>query len=248
MSSDKTVRVAGIQMPVGQNVDENLEHIVRNIKRAGEDGAAFVLFPEMSLSGYFGGFDHEATLRGLDRVVEATRAAGSVTIVGAGERVGEKTFNQCRIYGPDGSLVGVHTKIMATTGDREWSEPGEKLDVFEYEGLRFGVLICNDFWVTPGGGPEPDPRLSLQLSQRGARVIFHAINSGGDADFRDWHESNLRLRAREGKLWVCTANACAEGGVNCPSGVVRPDGSWLTTVSRHGEQYYCADLRLEPEG
>lgn len=236
----KTVRVLGVQMPVSKKLDENLERILSYLKPTDAD---FVLFPEMALTGYHGDFSQKSVERAWSQIAEACRQTYTTALVGTGSKNGEGTYIQTRVYGANGELMGTHEKIMATSKDREFCRPGGELRVFQHAGIRFGCLICNDLWVTPGCGPYPDPRLTYQLGKKGAQVIFHSVNSGASSIHAPFHESNLVLRAIESQVYICTANAATnEGPVNCPSGVVSPEGKWLVQCPRDGEQSYTCDI------
>jgi len=111
--------------------------------------------------------------------------------------------------------------------------------------LSIGTLVCNDFWVTPGCGPYPDPRLAFQLGQKGAKVIFQAIHSGWTQLHTPYHESNLVLRAMESQAYVVTANAAeTEGPVNAATGLISPEGEWLVQVPREGEQVFVEQIEV----
>ncbi|MHB9032682.1 MAG: hypothetical protein ACYC6L_06505, partial [Anaerolineae bacterium] len=112
-----------------------------------------------------------------------------------GMRENGHTQIQVRIYDAEGRFVGAHAKMVPTSGDRQFCEPGTQLRTCTLEGITFGCLICNDLWVTPGCGPYPDPRLTYQLGKLGAQLVFHAINSGAAQEYLPYHESNLALRA-----------------------------------------------------
>jgi len=240
-----TLRIAGIQMPVAREQSENEPLIHRWLERAANDRADWVLFPEMALTGYHGDFDAGEAEAGWKRFGLACREAGVNAILGTGARAGEACFIQTRAYNRQGELIGTHEKMVPTDGDRRWCTPGEELRVFESDGLRFGMLICNDLWVTPGCGPYPDPRLTYQLGRRGARLVFHAINSGSSATHIPYHESNLSLRAKESGFPIATANAAKENPVNAASGIVGADGEWVVQAPRLGEQIYVGEVEIE---
>ena len=242
----RTWRVMGVQMHVSRDIDENLPKIQKYIEMAGSM-ADIVLFPEMSLTGYHGEFDQGRRTAALDRIASACREHRVAAVVGAGNKLPEGAYIQLDAYSRDGERIGSHAKMVPTSGDRRWCVPGAKLDVFEYMGLRFGMLICNDLWVTPGCGPYPDPRLAYQLGQRGAKLILHAINSGHKPEYIPYHESNLALRARESHLYIATANAVQEMDkpVNAASGIVTPEGSWQVQADRVGEGYYVGEIEID---
>ena len=241
-----TFRICGVQMAVSDKLDDNLSRILETIQSHDCD---YMLFPEMCLTGNHGGFSDKAARGAWNAIAEACRQACVCAIFGTGRIRDDRRHNQARIYDDNGELVGTHEKLVPTLHDRKWCEPGEKLRTFEHRGINFGVLIGNDLWVTPGLGPYPDPRLSLQLGERGVQVIFHLADTGVDDGthhlFR-YHTSNLALRAMESKAHIVTANTTYRGGLNnSPSGVMDPTGEWLTELPREGEGVYSIDLNLD---
>lgn len=237
------VRVSGVQMTVAPTKKENLPRILEYIKKSDCD---FMVFPEMSLTGYNDDFSDTRTQEAWDTIATACRQYYVTAIIGTGAREEDHTHIESRIYTHEGELLGIHKKLVPTEDDRKWCRPGEELRVFQHGGLTFGCLICNDLWVTPGCGPYQDRRLSYQLGQKGAQVIFHSINSGSSQIHLPYHDSNMRLRAMEAKSYIVSANALpADGPVNAPSGVVSPDGEWLVQCPPDGEHTYSYDLDID---
>ncbi len=70
------LKIAGLQMLVGQDVAENEQRILSGIERAAADGADLLATPEGALSGYRAGFDHDELVAALDRVETAARESG----------------------------------------------------------------------------------------------------------------------------------------------------------------------------
>lgn len=238
-----TVRITGVQMNVSEKLEDNLPRILGHITASDAD---FILFPEMALTGYHGEFSDKHTREACHQIATACRQSYVTAIVGTGFKRRDGIYIQSRIYNKEGEKVGTHEKLVPTEGDRKFCKPGEELRTFQVDGLSFGCLICNDMWVTPGCGPYPDPRLSYQLGQRGVEVIFHSVNSGASQIHTPFHESNLKLRAMESKVFIATANAASdEGPVNCLSGVVSPEGEWLVECPREGEHAYTYDVELD---
>jgi len=101
-------------------------------------------------------------------------------------------------------------------------------------GLKVGTLICNDLWVTPGFTDGPNPHLTLQQARAGAQVIFHAVNSGSNAKYREYHESNVKVRSAEAKCPIVIVNAAADEPINCASGVV-VDFEYVKALPTKGE-------------
>jgi predicted amidohydrolase len=125
------------------------------------------------------------------------------------------------------------------------------LRTFSFMGVKVGGLVCNDMWANPTCTPMADPHLSQQLSRMGARVIFHAVNGGrgpGEASDLAWqyHESNLRMRAEAGRLWIVTVDSCYPTHLRCsaPSGVIGPDGRWACRTEPKGVQHVAHTIDL----
>ena len=239
------IRVSGVQMFVSPNLEENLPKILRYLR---ESEAQFLLFPEMSLTGYHGNFDQRATEGAWNAIAAACVESRVTALIGTGCKTDGETTIQTRIITEKGEVLGTHDKMVPTNGDRKFCVPGKELRTFNHYGIPFGCLICNDLWVTPGGGPYPDPRLTYQLGQKGAKVIFHAIHSGSHPIHIPYHESNLVLRAMESKVFIVTANAAdPKGPVNASTGIVSPEGKWLVQLPREGEHTYTYDLEIDVE-
>jgi len=238
-----TLRIQGIQMAVGAKKDQNLPRILNLIERSDSD---IVVFPEMALTGYNPDFSESRTSDAWRQIAAVCRKSYKAAIFGTGAHVDGHVHIQARAYGDEGELIGTQDKLVPTESDRVWCRPGAELNNLTYKGLNFGVLNGNDLWVTPGTGPYPDPRLSYQLAQRGASVLFHLNSSGGDVSLTQWFDSNLYLRAREAKCPIITVNAAiADVALNAPSGVIGPDGRWITRCPPIGESTFHYEVDID---
>jgi predicted amidohydrolase len=263
VAAPRRLRVAGAQLPVTEDVSANLAALERAVAYAAAQKADVLLTPEGSLSGYFLEFDAGKTAAALERITAAARKAGVALALGTcfKEPADGRRYDELRFYDRQGRYLGFHAKILLC---RRVSEPESKgeigyfgtrpLRTFELEGIPIGGLICNDLWANPEWTPQDDPHLSQQLAAKGVRVIFHSVNSGlaaSDAELelnRSYHESNLRLRARAGKLWIVVADAADPKGKlanHAPSGVVDPAGNWAVRVDGRGERFFSYTIELK---
>lgn len=210
------------QILVGRKVAENLKRMRGAFDQAKKDGAGWIVFPEGALSGYYGGFNPKEVEEAFVEVRGLCRDARVIGIIGTcWKEDAEKPHNQIRVVDRSGDLVGRYAKTCLTYGDaKEFAAGGFPL-VHSAGGIKFGTLICNDLWVTPGFTDGPNPHLTLQQVRAGAQAIFHAVSSGTNEKFRAYHESNLALRAAEAKCPIVVVNsASASGEINAASGVV----------------------------
>lgn len=256
----KRLRVATAQLPVTRDIKANTAAISRAIVQAHEEGADILLTPEGSVSGYTPTFDQAQVDEALDALVKKASGLGMALALGTCyvEPDDGLCYNQIRFYDTDGSFLGFHNKILRC-GSMTDPPVGEinhyaarPLRTFRIKGITVGGLICNDMWANPGCTPMPDPHLSQKLSAMGAQIIFHSINGGRNGSdwsrnvFWPFHETNLRIRARTGKVWIVTSDNCAPAKFPCsaPSGVLAPNGQWAVQAPDTGEQIVVYTIEL----
>ena len=257
----RRLRVATAQISVTRDIALNVKTINRAIDVAIAEKADILLTPEGSLSGYTPQFDQSQVEGALKKIVAKASSSGLALALGTCfvEADDGKCYNQIRFYDGDGTFRGFHNKILRC-GTMTHPSKGEikhfaarPLRTFQLKGITVGGLICNDMWANPQCTPMPDPHLSQKLSEMGARIIFQAINGGRNGS--DWsrnvywpfHETNLRLRARTGKLWIVTADNCHPTNIPCsaPSGVLKPDGQWAVQAPKQGEHIVTYTIELD---
>lgn len=134
----------------------NLTDHVERIESAQRDGADLVVFPELSLTGYFLkdqvyelGIprDHEA----LEQLAE--RSHGVSIVAGFVERTRDERFYNSLAFFEDGALIGMHRKVHLVSygmfDEARDFAAGEELRAIDSKHGRFGPLICEDLWHAP---------------------------------------------------------------------------------------------------
>ena len=250
----KTIRIAGLQMETTSNIQKNKAVIIDGIKKAAKEGADFLMTPEGSLSGYNSTFNSEELNTALDQVVDIAKNLKVGLLLGTcyKENINgvEKCWNQVRVYTPDGKFLSAHSKTLLCSpidqpGTGEMLEyEKEQLHTFDWNGNRFGILVCNDLWATPGYTTTPNPYLALKLKQMGAQVIFHAINSGTNQQYKSFHESSAELWSHHLGIQILEVNA-AKGldPINAQSGLIN-NGKRTVQVSYIGQQFFIVDITI----
>jgi predicted amidohydrolase len=257
----RRLRVAVAQIPVLADIETNIETISRAIERAVAEKAEILLTPEGSLRGYTHKFDQLRVQAGLKKLVAKASSADLALALGTCfvEPDDGRCYNQVRFYDADGKFLGFHSKTLRcvtmtspTQGEIN-HYAARPLRTFQLKGITVGALICNDMWANPGCTPMPDPHLSQQLAEKGAKIIFHAVNGGRNGSewsrkvFWPFHETNLRIRAQTGKLWIVTTDNCHPMNIPCsaPSGVIEPDGNWAVKTLDRAEQMTVYTIELQ---
>jgi predicted amidohydrolase len=248
------VVLAGLQMNVTQVIKTNQEQIINGIRKAAKEGASFLVTPEGSLSGYTSNFKQSELIVALEEVRAVAKSMKVGLILGTcyKERVRteELCYNQVRVYTPDGQFSGSYSKILRCSnldspGGGEMQEYVEgALKTFDWKGLRFGILICNDLWATPGYTTMPNPYLAWKLKQMGAQMIIHCINSGTNQKYRPFHESSAELWALSTHLQILEVNA-AQGNenINAQSGLIDAGGERSLRVPYAGVQFFTVKVQ-----
>lgn len=229
-----TQRITLAQIYVTRDVATNLERINAAFDQAMQDDSRWILFPEGALSGYYDGFDQDEVAGAFEKIKQRCRDTMINALVGTCWKEDGKTYNEIRLVDATGKLVGRYAKTCLTYGDAKQFTKGPFPLVHKVGGLTCGTLICNDLWVTPGFTDGPNPHLTLMQSKAGAQVIFHAVNSGSNQAYREYHESNLKVRSAEAKCPIVVVNAAKDNPVNCASGVVS-NFEYLESLPRKGE-------------
>jgi NAD+ synthase (glutamine-hydrolysing) len=156
---------------VGGNADKVVDLAAR--ARAGF-GAALVVFPELTLSGYppedllfHRGFRRQVE-RALERVAQGVE--GTAVLVGYPEYTGAEIFNTAALV-ERGALQATHRKSCLPNyrvfDEKRYFRAGAQPTVVEVQGFRIGVLICEDIW-------EREP---AQLAKSQGAEILVVINA-----------------------------------------------------------------------
>jgi NAD+ synthase (glutamine-hydrolysing) len=138
------------------DLQANLADHLDKIERAAREGAELVVFPELSLTGYFlrdQVLDVALTLEAppMARLVEASRRVSIV--VGFAERSSSGRIYNSLAFLEDGRVLGVHRKVHLVSygifDEARDFAAGERFEIVPSRLGRFGLLICEDVWHTP---------------------------------------------------------------------------------------------------
>ena len=139
------------------SVAHNLEEHLERAKHAAGSGADLIVFPELSLTGYFLKDQTADLALELDAPEIAALAEASRRIsIAAGfvERARDgRLYNSIGFF-EDGELLHVHRKVHLVSygmfDEARDFAPGEAFHTFDSKHGRFGLLACEDFWHIGG--------------------------------------------------------------------------------------------------
>ncbi|HEY9287209.1 MAG TPA: nitrilase-related carbon-nitrogen hydrolase [Candidatus Dormibacteraeota bacterium] len=154
MTGDGRLRVALAQMdPALGDRDRNLEQHRDWIRQAKEAGADLVVFPELSLTGYFlKDLVPENALQ-LDHpmIRELGRLASDLDVVaGAVMEDPDHRYFNASLYFSRGELSHMHRKVYLPTygmfDEQRYFAAGDRFRSFKTAFGRAGMLVCEDIW------------------------------------------------------------------------------------------------------
>ncbi len=213
MTPPLRIAMAQFDFPVG-DVAGNVRRIAEMIAFARDEyGADVVLFPELALSGYPPEdlLLRPAFLRACEEAMAALARAthGIVAVVGWPQAAGSVVYNAASVL-RDGGIETTYRKRelpnYAVFDERRWFDvdPDREDCVFEVNGVKLGLVICEDLWfaepvastvaagaqlvLVPNASPfehdkhaERDALLVQRVRETGAGIVYLNLVGGQDA-------------------------------------------------------------------
>ena len=212
------MKIALLQTPVVMDKETNLCHAREQVRIAVQNGAELVILPEMFCCPYSTDyFAHYAEPKGSDIWQELSCWAkeNRVCLVGGSfpEWEGEKLYNTCFVFDPDGRQLARHRKMhlfnVEFDGGQHFREsdtftPGDEVTTFVYKDMTFGLCICFDMRF---------PELSRLMALRGAQAVIVPAAFNMTTGPLHW-ETMFRQRATDDQCYtIGVAPARDEHGV-----------------------------------
>jgi predicted amidohydrolase len=187
-----TVGLAQIDPALGDR-DRNLERHHDWVRQATAAGADLLVFPELSLTGYFlKDLVPDSAIRLDDPVMKELAALSTDldVVLGAVIEDPDHRYFNSSLYFSRGELVHLHRKVYLPTygmfDEQRYFAPGDRFRSFKTGYGRTGMLVCEDIWhlssayilslegvdmiicpsSSPGRGITTDERLGTAESYR----------------------------------------------------------------------------------
>ena len=198
-----TVAIAQLDFTVGA-IKRNTETMLHCLGQ--HEDADIVVFPELAVTGYppedllFRSDFEQLVSDALTRIADA--AQQQVAIVGHPQRVGSELFNSVSVLHRGKCLARYHKQRLPQYGvfdEQRYFIPGHEACVFDWQGHRIGVLVCEDLWH-----PEPLKR----TREAGADWIVSLNASPYEVDKHEQRLHVLQQRVHESGLPIVYVNNC----------------------------------------
>lgn len=251
------IRVASA-IPVVEiaNPKVNADRIITLIEKAAKENVKIVCFPELSLTGYtcadlfYQRTLIEETRKQLDIINDVAFNNGIYALIGAPFYRDGKLYNAAFV-------AGTGTKFFDTEVDKQylpsnnefyekrWFTPGfgEKKQIFEIDGVKFGIEICEDLWMPSSPSDE--------LCLAGAEIIFNLSASDELIGKEAYRRQLVRQKsATNACAYVYTASGFGESSTDLVfsgTAIITENGSTLATSERFSfqEQLIIADIDVQ---
>lgn len=154
--SPYTVAIAQINVKLG-DLEANLAKHLDYIEQAREAGASLVIFPELSLTGYYLqditnqiGMSVSNPPPPLQKLIDVSKKHNIDICVGFIEESDRFVHYIAQAYIGQGEIKHVHRKVYLPTygmfDDMRYVGMGQRVRAFDTRLGRMGILVCEDFW------------------------------------------------------------------------------------------------------
>jgi predicted amidohydrolase len=212
----RTMIIALASPCIASTLEDGLHTVGRFMSEAAAQGAEIVCFPEAYLPGLRGQdfdvlpFEREQQQQVEEQVRRLARTHAVATILGTERITGAGRQIAALVVDARGEVLGYQTKNQLAPSEDPFYVPGNTRQLFEVNGVRFGVAICHEGWRYP--------ETVRWAAARGASVVFHPHHSGSDntgvrltqwgAAGNPYYERAMMMRSLENTVYFASVNYC----------------------------------------
>ena len=240
-------RIAGCQMMPSEDIRVSRERFEKAAREAAAGGAEVLVFPEMWTCPYIGelfaknkepqGGETFTMMADLAKELGVYIFGGSIP-----EEDGDKVYNTCYVFDPEGNLIGKHRKAHLfdvdikggiTFTESNYVGRGDKATVVDTKFGKIGVAICFDIRFA---------EFSRKMVKEGAEVIVLPAAFNLTTGPAHW-ELSIRMRATDNQVYFmgvqpardpdCKFKAWGHSTVSDPFGVI------IDTIDENEGIIYC---------
>lgn len=228
------MKIAIASPPLPQSIADGLYWLEKLVKDASQQQAELICFPESYLPGYPGmGYaaeerSPEKLRSALDSVCQIAKYYSIAIIIPMDWHQPAGLFNLAQVVSASGEVLGYQTKNQLDPTEDEIWVPGTERQIFEVNGVKFGITICHEGFRYPES--------VRWAAQQGAQIVFHPYFAGSNTqgtELKEWqgkenpyYEKAIMMRAVENTVYFAGSNY-ASRYTESASAVIGPDGTCI---------------------
>jgi NAD+ synthase (glutamine-hydrolysing) len=242
------LRVAAGQFQLEPDLNKNLANIDTFLNKAAAKKVDLIVFPELALTGYppkditaLDYVNQEKTVKALEYLQKRAKLLSIAVAVGAVWKDKKSIWrNRAFFIDENGEILGYYDKIQQTSHERKFFEDGERLPVFQWRGIKLGMLICMDMRY---------PELWRLMRKEGVHLMLHLLAAYGG---KVWKvpvlDGTMRSRAAENGYFIISCNNAGPVPMMI-SAIYDPKGLVVAKANYAVEEMILNDIVIkEPEG
>lgn len=228
------MRIGLATAPVPNSLDHAVQGILDFMSQAAAYEIRLLCFPQAYLPGIRGrGFriplcEQTELRKALELVCNEAARLEIGVILPMEWPADQGRFNLVQVISPAGNILGRQCKNQLEPGEEGIYIPGRGRQIFEIDGVKFGVTICHEGWMYP--------ETVRWAACKGAKIVFHPQctgNNDANRTLRSWadpdgsyYEKAMICRSVENGIYFASVNYALSSQESATS-VVGPDGSCL---------------------
>jgi predicted amidohydrolase len=237
---------------VAASIEEGLEKVKQLLSEAAAQDAEIVCFPEAYLPGLRGQdfevppFDQAQQAQALHAVAQWARDYKVATILGIEKFTEAGQQIAACVIDTQGQIQGYQTKNQIDPTEDRFYVPGNTRQLFEINGLKFGVAICHEGWRYP--------ETVRWAAVRGAKIVFHPQLTGTEQEgvhLTEWgavnnpyYEKAMMCRSRENTIYFASVNYAMRFQESATS-LIAPSGECQAYLPYDQEGILVQDIKIE---
>jgi len=246
------MKIAIASPPLPASITDAIFWLEKLTKEAAGQGAGIICFPETFIPGYpLEEYQPELSspekMRAALARASAIAAENKIIIILPMDRYTDgKIYNVAAVIASDGEILGYQAKTQLDPSEDEIWSPGTARQLFEINGLKFGITICHEGFRYPE---------SVRWAARnGAQVVFHPHCAGSNVSGKtptEWgskdspyYEKAIMLRAMENTIFFASSNYATKFPESASS-LIAPDGKCLAHGVYGEPGVFVADIDLD---
>jgi predicted amidohydrolase len=225
------MKIAIASPPFPKSIEDGLFWLEKLVVEAAGKQAEIICFPESYIPGYPGmGYppqdrSPDSLQSALEKVCKIAAEHTIAIILPMDWHHPDGILNLAHVVSATGEILGFQTKNqLDPTEDNIWI-PGTKRNIFEVNGIKFGITICHEGFRYPES--------VRWAAQHDARIVFHphfvgsntdgiALTTWGDKS-NPYYEKAMMMRAMENTIYFASSNFASRYPESASS-IISPDG------------------------